>query len=57
MALTSVGAHCARNSWFLAVGVIALIIFIREQVLGLVSLALLGAQARLPHGSHPSRGF
>ena len=34
-----------------------LIIFIREQVLGLVSLALLGAAARLPHGSHPSRGF
>ena len=32
---------------FLAVGVIALIIFIREQVLGLVSLALLGAASAI----------
>ena len=40
-------AHRARNPWILAVGVIALIIFIREQVLGLVSLALLGAASAI----------
>src|SRR6056297_874187 len=38
------GLHTVREiPGFLAVGVIAIIIFVREQVLGLVSLALLGA--------------
>ena len=42
---------------FLAVGVIALIIFIREQVLGLVSLALLGAASAITAWFHPSGAF